>query len=431
MTRDTSDVKSTKKSPLPTVIKRNTIRLVASQAIYSCVNQAAFVLATLVVYTMTQSAALGGLATGAIWGGRVLIVYQTGKLMDRMGRRAVLLIGIATGCIALTIMGLAVVMTRLELFWLGLLVFGFGSGIIQQSRIAVMDMYPVERRGEGMGYLMTANIAGSFLSPVFTEAMIPVADFLALDVYAVILLVGTILLASASIFILRLKPDTKEIATNLSSYYPDSVPNVSVENVGTENVSPLRSILFFPLLAAFIASALAWGDMSMMMSLVSVILHQHHVALTLINFSITLHVFGMYGLSFPLGWLCDKLGRKVVTMLGGLILGAGAFLTPITSVYWIIALAIFLVGLGWSAANVATTALITDVTPAERRGRILGANDMVIGLSSLSLPVFGGLVISGLGLLAFGLSGLIIAVPTLLVMLPVREIRSGKYSTAD
>src|SRR3989304_4698953 len=266
-----------KKSPIPPIIKRNTIRLVVSQAIYSCVNQAAFVLATLVVFTLTQSAALGGLATGAIWGGRVLVVYQTGKLMDRMGRRSVLLIGIATGCIALTIRGWAVVMTRLELSWLGLLVFGFGSGIIQQSRIAVMDMYPVERRGEGMGYLMTANIVGSFLSPVFTEAMIP--------------------------------------------------------------------------------AALAWGDMSMMMSLVSVILHQHHVALTLINFSITLHVFGMYGLSFPLGWLCDKLGRKVVTMLGGVILGAGALLTPITSVYWIIALAIFLVGLGWSAANVATTAL--------------------------------------------------------------------------
>ena len=420
-----------KKSPIPPIIKRNTIRLVVSQAIYSCVNQAAFVLATLVVFTLTQSAALGGLATGAIWGGRVLVVYQTGKLMDRMGRRSVLLIGIATGCIALTIMGWAVVMTRLELFWLGLLVFGFGSGIIQQSRIAVMDMYPVERRGEGMGYLMTANIVGSFLSPVFTEAMIPVADFLAVDVYAVILLVGTMLLGSASIFILRLKPDTKEIAMNLSSYYPDSVANASAENVGTENVSPLRSILFFPLLAAFIASALAWGDMSMMMSLVSVILHQHHVALTLINFSITLHVFGMYGLSFPLGWLCDKLGRKVVTMLGGVILGAGALLTPITSVYWIIALAIFLVGLGWSAANVATTALITDVTLAERRGRILGANDMIIGLSSLSLPAFGGLVISGLGLVAFGLSGLIIAVPTLLVMLPLREVRPGKYSTAD
>ena len=420
-----------KKSPIPPIIKRNTIRLVVSQAIYSCVNQAAFVLATLVVFTLTQSAALGGLATGAIWGGRVLVVYQTGKLMDRMGRRSVLLIGIATGCIALTIMGWAVVVTRLELFWLGLLVFGFGSGIIQQSRIAVMDMYPVERRGEGMGYLMTANIVGSFLSPVFTEAMIPVADFLAVDVYAVILLVGTMLLGSASIFILRLKPDTKEIAMNLSSYYPDSVANASAENVGTENVSPLRSILFFPLLAAFIASALAWGDMSMMMSLVSVILHQHHVALTLINFSITLHVFGMYGLSFPLGWLCDKLGRKVVTMLGGVILGAGALLTPITSVYWIIALAIFLVGLGWSAANVATTALITDVTLAERRGRILGANDMIIGLSSLSLPAFGGLVISGLGLVAFGLSGLIIAVPILLVMLPLREVRPGKYSTAD
>ena len=115
-------------------------------------------------------------------------------------------------------------------------------------------------------------------------------------------------------------------------------------------------------------------------------------------------------------------------MIGGLILGVGALLTPLTSEYAIIAFAIFLVGLGWSAANVATTALITDVTVTERRGRILGANDMIIGLSSLSLPVFGGLMIQGLGLLAFGLSGLIIALPTLLVMLPLRESRPGKYS---
>lgn len=341
------------------------------------------------------------------------------------------MLGIVTGCLALATMGWAVTVTRLDLFWLGLLVFGFGSGIIQQSRIAVMDMYPVERRGEGMGYLMTANIVGSFLSPVFTEAMIPVADFLAIDVYAVILLVGTILLASASVFILRLRPDPKDIATNLSTYYPDSDPIASVDKVGTGNVSLMRSILFFPLLAAFIASALAWGDMSMMMSLVSVILHQHHVALALISFSITLHIFGMYGLSYPLGWLCDKLGRKIVIMIGGLILGVGALLTPLTSEYAIIAFAVFLVGLGWSAANVATTALITDVTLTERRGRILGANDMIIGLSSLSLPIFGGLMIQGLGLLAFGLSGLIIALPTLLVMCPLREIHPGKYSAAN
>ena len=345
-----------------------------------------------------------------------------------MGRRAVLLLGYATGCVALGLMGWAVITSRLDFFWLGLLIFGFGSGILQQSRIAVMDMYPVERRGEGMGYLMTANVIGSFLSPVFTGLMLPVADLLHLNVYAVILIVGMVVLASASIFIHQLRPDPRDIATNLNEYFPSSIANQS--NVKSDNIHLLRSILFLPVLAAFVASALAWGDMSMMMALVSVILQEHSVMLPLISLSITIHVFGMYGLSFPLGWLCDRLGRRIVIMIGAVILGVGALLVPLTSEYAIITGAIFFVGLGWSAANVATTALITDVTLADRRGRILGANDMIIGLSSLSLPAVGGMVISGLGYIAFGVSGLIIIIPMLMVVLPLRELRPGKYSSS-
>ena len=350
--------------------------------------------------------------------------------MDRIGRRVVLLIGIATGCLSLSLMAWALLLTRLELFWLGLLGYGFGSGIIQQSRVAVMDMYPVERRGEGMGYLMTANIVGAFFSPVFTAAMIPVAAFLALDTYVVILLASAALLAAGSIFIVKINPDPKEIAQNLQTYYPDAILSDPPEKSNQKH-AVLQSTLLFPIVAAFVASALASGDMTMMMSLVSVIMHQHEVALTLISLSITLHVFGMFGLSIPLGWLCDKVGRKRVTVLGALILGTGALLTPLTSDYVIITLAIFLVGLGWSATNIATTALLTDLTPVLRRGRILGANDMTNGLASLSLPAIGGVILSALGIFAFGTLGLIIALPALLVVLPLRETNSGKYASSS
>jgi hypothetical protein len=94
-----------------------------------------------------------------------------------------------------------------------------------------------------------------------------------------------------------------------------------------------------------------------------------------------------------------------VIVLGALILGTGAFLTPIFSSYTIITFAIFLVGLGWSAINVATTALITDLTPPDERGRMLGANDVTIGLAALSLPVLGGFVIANFGLSTLGFLG--------------------------
>jgi len=222
-----------------------------------------------------------------------------------------------------------------------------------------------------------------------------------------------------------MKPDPRDIAQDLHSYFPNFTTDSA--SLGFEKSSRATSILVFPILAAFLASALAWGDMSMMMSLVSLILHEHNVALTLISLSITLHIFGMYGLSFPLGRTCDRLGRRFVIILGGVILSVGALLTPMTPDYWVISLAIFLVGLGWSAANVGTSTLLSDVTQPMQRGRILGANDMTTGLASLTLPALGGLIISEMGFLAFGVAGFIVALPTALIMVPLRERRPGVY----
>ncbi len=391
------------------------------------VAQATYILAPLVVYALTASITLAGLAAAVIYGGRVLIVYETGKLMDQVGRNVVLLLGIALASSALFSMSWAVVSGQLELFWLGLLFFGFGSGVLQQSRIAVLDMYPLDRRGEGLGYLMTGNTVGSLLSPVFTATMIVVAPFFALNVYAAILLVSTVILAASSVFIMKVKPDTREIARNFLTYYPHETFSNPNKNV-LKHDSVLRSLMFFPILAAFVASALAWGDMNMVTSLVSLVLHHDEVVLTLISLSVTLHTVGMFAFSVPFGWISDKVGRKRVILLGGMLLGVGVFLTPITANYAIITFAIFLAGLGWSATNVATSALISDLIRPERRGRLFGANDVLTGLTSLSLPALGGAVIANLGLGAFALLGLLVALPVLFVTLPVREAGVGHYA---
>ena len=274
---------TSRKSALPSVVKRNTVYLAASQAVAMCVGQATFILAALVVLALTGSATLAGLATALIWGGRVLIVYQTGALMDRIGRKTVLLLGIALAASALFLMALAIVLGSLVLFWLGLVIYGFGSGATQQSRIAVSDMYPLERRGEGIGYLMTGYVVGSLLSPVFTAGMTPMATYFRMDIYAMILLVSAALLAASSLLIVAVKPDPGEIGRNLQDYYPSLGANRFDPNNGLQSRSMLRLILFFPVLVAFVASASVSGDMTMMMSLVSIVMHQHDVALTQIG----------------------------------------------------------------------------------------------------------------------------------------------------
>lgn len=94
---------------------------------------------------------------------------------------------------------------------------------------------------------------------------------------------------------------------------------------------------------------------------------------------------------------------------------------PITREYLIVTFGVFLIGLGWSATNVASTALICDVTPGPKRGSIMGANDVANGLASLTLPSVGGAILSSLGFFAFGVTGLLVALPIVLSVLPIRE----------
>ncbi|MDD1776091.1 MAG: MFS transporter, partial [Candidatus Methanomethylicus sp.] len=222
-------------------------------------------------------------------------------------------------------------------------------------------------------------------------------------------------------------PDTREILKNLKGYYPESMPQFPVKGVGPFE-SPKTQGVSISILGTFVASAFSWGGMVMGMSIVSIILQQYGVALTMINIAVSLHVFGMFGLSIPFGWLTDRFGRRIVMALGGAILGLGAFIMPITSNYLIITLGVFLIGLGWSATNVASTALLCDLTPGPRRGSILGANDVATGATSVALPTLGGAILSSLGFFAFAIAGVLVSLPVILSVIPVHEPLRGKQS---
>ena len=68
----------------------------------------------------------------------------------------------------------------------------------------------------------------------------------------------------------------------------------------------------------------------------------------------------MYAFSIPLGRLADRAGRGAVMFPGVAITLVGAGLVAFADPYWLITLGTFLVGLGWSAANISATALIAD-----------------------------------------------------------------------
>ncbi|MGH2523532.1 MAG: MFS transporter, partial [Anaerolineales bacterium] len=123
----------------------------------------------------------------------------------------------------------------------------------------------------------------------------------------------------------------------------------------------------------------------------------HGHALGDVSFVISAHTLGMFGLSVVSGRLADNFGRAPTIMAGAGLLVVACLLAPLSLNTGLIALALFLLGLGWNFCYVAGAALLTDtLTPAER-GRMQGSNDFLVGMVSAVGNLGSGVVFAGLG----------------------------------
>ncbi len=121
------------------------------------------------------------------------------------------------------------------------------------------------------------------------------------------------------------------------------------------------------------------------------------------------HVVGMYALVIVVGDLIDRIGRTRA-LVGGLMLMAASAISLIwfTSVATI-AFSLFALGLGWSFSFVAATAQLADRTSPAERGKVLGLNDLLSGLTGACLVLIGGFALDAIGVAALAVGGLAIA----------------------
>src|SRR6185295_17304674 len=75
----------------------------------------------------------------------------------------------------------------------------------------------------------------------------------------------------------------------------------------------------------------------------------------------------------------------------GLLWAQGVFVTAVL---------LFGLGVGWNLSFVAATAQLADCTHAWERGRLLGFNDFLSGMTGAALALLGGAALSALGVAA-------------------------------
>src|SRR5215510_1356756 len=146
--------------PIPPAIKRNTLLLAVTQAFVGVGNQMVPALGAIMVLQLLGSPALAGIATGILGGCRFLVAYPIGTLTDRHGRRVGLVLGLLLSLVGALAIGWSMAVASFPSFLLGLVLFGLGVGAGQQLRVAATDMYPPNRRAEGLGCVLMGSLVG-------------------------------------------------------------------------------------------------------------------------------------------------------------------------------------------------------------------------------------------------------------------------------
>lgn len=402
---------------IPALIKRNMALFALSQSFTGAGMQFVYGLGPLMIISVTGSDNLAGLSVALIGLSRFLVSYPIGKITDTYGRKPGILLGLALALVGTLVVGYAMDIKNIWLLVAGLLTFGMGMNAAQQMRVGATDMFPPHLRAQALGYVALGALAGLILSPVVVRISEVMAASRAADPLVLPWLMLPILIVMGAIMILFVKPDPKEIGQNLAHYYPGYKEAVREPGTGAADFSTMGLLRHVPTRLAIASNAAGQGNMSIVMVLTSLVLAHHGHTLSAIAMAHVFHSMGMFAFTIPLGKLADRIGRERVMYPGVAVTMVGAALVAFTEGYALITFGTFLVGIGWAAGNVASTALLADAVDTGARGRAIGTNDSCAGGVSLVLSIITGPLIANFGLPAAGLCAVIVAaVPLLMLM---------------
>jgi MFS family permease len=185
-----------------------------------------------------------------------------------------------------------------------------------------------------------------------------------------------------------------------------------------------------PGLVAVVCIGVAQAVMVTFMSIIPVVVHSNGASEITISLIVSGHLGGMFAFSQVVGLALDRWGRRVgllagvVTSATGVVLGAFAGGTILS------AIGLFLIGVGWSAAYLGSTAVISDLSGPAERGRALGLADLVAAASAATGVLGGAVLLGATGIGVVGTVGLALLSLPLLLLAPLQEAGPGRWPQA-
>jgi len=386
------------------IAKRITATLFAAQSFGSAGLIAGGTIGAIVGAQLSGNPALAGLPAAVQLSGTALAAFLIGTLMEKVGRRRGMVTGILVGAAGAILAVVAITMGSFILFLGGLALFGMSLATLQLGRFAAAEVHPPQSRGRAISYVVLGGTVGSVAGPLLVGPSGRLAQLSGRDELVGPYVVAAVAVALAALVIFTwLRPDPKDVGREIAKKFP-------VSTSSDESSRSLFRILSSPgALVAMVAMVVGQGVMVLVMGMTSLHMRSNDHLLSSISIVMSAHTFGMFAFSIISGRLTDKWGRIPVVLTGAGALVVGSVAAALSTEIAPLAVALFIVGLGWNFCYVGGSTLLSDeLTPAER-SRTQGVNDLLIYAFTAAVSVGSGLLFATVGYRGIGIVGAVVS----------------------
>ncbi|NEA34508.1 MFS transporter [Streptomyces sp. SID13031] len=388
--------------------------LVVSNVLGGVAAASGFAVAGLLAESISGSTSMAGLVATSTTLGAAILAVPLAKLARSQGRRTSLTAGYLIAVAGALLSIVAAQIDSLALLLFAGCLFGSGSAANLQSRYAATDAADPKHVASSLSMVVWATTIGVVVGPNLTGVGGSVGAS-----------IGVFTLAGPYLF------SVVAFALALTTVWFGLRRLQQVTARTTLERQPLaatfRRVMAIPhARLGLLAIASAHAVMVGVMSMTSVHLRHHGASLTIVGFVISGHVAGMYALSPVMGFLADRLGR-IPTIAIGLTVLAGsmavAALAP-DDAHGLTALALFLLGLGWSACLVAGSTLLSRSVPDDIRTSAQGLSDLTMGIFASLAGIGAGPILAQLGFHWLAVLCGLLLVPAALLTATTRTVRT-------
>ena len=316
----------------------------------------------------------------------------------RLGRTRGLMLGASIGIPASLLATLAVIMGNFYLFAAGLFLVGVSGAFMQQVRFAAADSVEPGLKSQAISWVMFGGVAAGFFGPqlsALTRTWIEGAEYAASFLVIAVLSVLSVIVLSA----------TRLALTHAPGHAQDKGRPLSVLLRQPEIVLPM------------LGAALSYALMTLLMVAAPLaMVHQSGHSPTDAAGAIQWHVVAMFAPSFVTGAIIKRIGAKLVTALGLLLIVACAIiaLNGISVAHFTATL--ILLGLGWNFGFIGSTAMLSTSYRPQEAGRVQAVNEQVVFGSSAIASLSSGFLLQFVGWEAINLLAIPVATLTILLL---------------